>query len=404
MAMNLKNIIKNSLLQRLHAREEIVSRIATRVVREGVPRRLNWSFEGHADNTMRYLASCNRGGFDYSFCASVSTPVLYGSVYAFMLHSMLRKFSASKQIGAWIDYFDGFQTDDGQFRDPTLAGDAFEHIGGWGEGWGVRHITAHMITPYARAGRRPALPFRFLEPHYEPGSLDTWLGKFNFREQLWSQSNHVMNLYSVLQFARDHMAEPRAGFAVDRIANWLRETQNPETGMWHDGPLTSRAQMNDAIRAAYHYYPLFEYDGHHLPFQQQTIDAIIKTQNSWGAFEEEDRPAGACEDIDALDPLLRFAQRTGHRQDDVTLAAERAFVWILSCRNEDGGSASMPEHGFHYGNHPLTTSKTGESNLLATWFRTLNVAYLSEFIGLPQKFVIGRYPGYEIPLPQRKCQ
>lgn len=404
MTISLKEKIKSSVLRRLHARKEIESRIATRVVREGVPRRLRWTFEGHVDNTLRYLASCNRGGFDYSFCTSVSAPVLYGSVYAFMLHSMLGKFNNPEQIGAWIDYFDEFQTGDGLFRDSALAGDAFEHIGGWGEGWGVRHLTSHMIILYARAGRRPKVSFRFLEPLYEPSSLDIWLDKFNFRENLWSQSNCVMNLYSVLQFARDYMDEPRAGLAVDHIADWLRAAQNPETGMWHDGPLASRAQINDAIRAAYHYYPLFEYDGCPLPFQKQTINLILTTQNSWGAFEEEDRPAGACEDIDALDPLLRFGQRTEHRHVDVTLAAERALVWILSCQNEDGGSASMPEHGFHYGNHPLTTSKPGESNLFATWFRTLNVAYLSEFIGLPQKFVIGRYPGYEIPLPQRKCR
>ena len=154
MGIRLKKIIKNSLLQSLHAREEIVSRIATRVVREGVPRRLKWTFESHADDTMRYLTSCNRGGFSYSFCTSVSTPVLYGSVYAFMLHSMLGQFSAPDQIKAWINYFDRFQTDDGQFRDPALAGASFEHIGSWGEGWGVRHITAQMIIPYARTGCR----------------------------------------------------------------------------------------------------------------------------------------------------------------------------------------------------------------------------------------------------------
>lgn len=397
----LKARIKSRLLDRLHAREEISLRLANRVLREGIPRRLTWSYGDHAAGVARYMSACHRGGFDYAFATALQTPVLYGSIYAFMLTSMLDGFEDAAQIEAWIDHFDGFQSEDGLFRDPALAGDAFEHRGGWGEGWGTRHLTAQIVIPYARAGRVPLRPFRFLEPFYDGAALDRWLEGFHFRDRLWSQSNYIMNLYSQLQFARDHMDEPRAGVAVDRIADWLRHRQNPETGMWHEAPLKTRAEMNDAIRGAYHYYPLFEYDRAPLPFQERTIDAILPTQNAWGAFAEEDRPAGACEDIDALDPLLRFARRTGHRADEVRLAAERAFIWLLACRHDDGGSASLPENGCPYGGHPLTTSAPGQSNLFATWFRTLTVAYVTQYLELPQGFILGRYPGYEIPLPER---
>lgn len=397
-ASDLKTRLKAGLMTRLHARPEIVSRIATRVLREGLPRRLSWSYAAHADGVMAYVGSCHRGGFQHAFATGIAQPTLYGSVYAFMLTSMLDRFADRAQIDAWIDVFDGFQTKDGLFRDPVLAGEAFEHRGGWGEGWGVRHLGAHLLIAYARAGRRPPRSFAFLEPFYAEGAMDRWLEGFHFRDTLWSQSNPVMNLYSFLQFARDHMADARAGTAVTQIADWLRARQNPATGMWHDRPLTTRAEANDAIRAAYHYYPLFEYDRDPLPFQAQTIDAILPTQNAWGAFEEEDRPAGACEDIDALDPLLRFARRTGHRTDAVRIAAERAMVWLLACQY-DGGSASLPENGCHYGNHPLTTSGPGQANLFGTWFRTLTLAYVAQYLGLPQGFVLGHYPGYEIALP-----
>lgn len=395
----MKAAVKAYLLKRLHAREEIIERIATRVTRVGVSGRVTWTYDSHVDNTLRYITACNRGGFNHSFCVSLETPVLYGALYAFMLRSMLGRLADRAEMDAWIDHFDSYQAEDGFFRDPALGGDAFEHIGGWGEGWGVRHLTAHMVIPYARAERCPRYPFRFLEALYEPGAMEAWLERFQFRDRLWSQSNYIMNLYSVLQFARDHMNERRARGAVDQIADWLRARQNPETGMWHDGPLTTRAQVNDAIRAAYHYYPLFEYDGVPLPYSERTVDVILPTQNSWGAFEEEGRPAGACEDIDALDPLLRFAPRTAYREADVRIAAERALVWILACRNPDGGSSSIPEHGFHYGGHPLTTSQPGESNLFATWFRTLTVAYISQYLGLKQDFAVGHYPGYEIVMP-----
>ena len=398
----LKTKVKARLLVSLHAREEIISRLATRVLREGVPRRLKWSYEGHATDLLRYVENCHRGGFDYAFTTSLQTPVLYGSLYAFMLHSMLNKFEDDAHIQAWIDHFDRFQSEDGLFRDPALDGDAFKHRGKWGEGWGTRHLTAHIIIPYARAGRCPPRPFRFLEPMYDHTTLENWLNRFQFHDKLWSQSNYIMNLYTMLQFARDNMSEERAKGAIQQISQWLHKRQNPLTGMWHDAPLQTRAQANDAIRAAYHYYPLFEYEGTPLPHQAKTIDAILPTQNAWGAFEEEDRPAGACEDIDALDPLLRFAQRTTHRSEDVRVAAERALIWVLSCLHEDGGSASLSENGCHYGGHHLTTSGPGQSNLFATWFRTLTTAYLVEYLNLPHSFVIGRYPGYEITLPEKK--
>lgn len=390
--------IKAMLLKRLHAREEIVSRIATRVVREGVPRAYDWSFDAEREATLAYVAARRSGDFAYAFAAG-TPPTLYGSLYAFMLTSILGAFPDRATIDGWIDHFDAHQTEDGMFRDARLASEAFEHRGGWGEGWGGRHLAAHFVIPYARAGRTPPRPFVFLEPFYDLAYLNNWLAGFNFSERLWSQSNYVMNLYSLMQFARDHMGETRAEAAVATIAEWLLKTQNPATGLWHTRSLGTPAEANDAIRGAYHYYLMFEYDGIDVPHQGAAIDVILATQNAWGAFEEEDRPAGACEDMDALDPLLRFARRTGHRADDVRRAAYRAFVWLCACRNADGGSMSLPEHGCSYGGHPATTSRPGESNLFATWFRTLTMAYVTRFLGIPEAYVIGRYPGYEIPLP-----
>lgn len=389
------------LLARLHARDEITLRVANRVLKVGLPERLGWSYDEHTAGVLAYIDACHRGGFDYAFTSSIETPTLYGSSYAFMLHSMLGTFEGDAEIQAWIDHFDSFQSEDGLFRDPVLASDAYEHRGGWGEGWGARHILVQLVSSYARARRVPPRAFTFLEEYYAPGALAGWLSRFHFRDQLWSQSNRIMNLFVVLQFARDYMGDRRAGKAVEQIAQWLRERQNPQTGMWHDLPLKTRPEANDAIRAAYHYFPLFEYERTPLPYQEHTIDAILPTQNGWGCFEEEDRAAGACEDIDALDPLLRFATRTGHRELEVRLAAERALVWLLACRYPDGGSASQPEYGFHYGGHTLTTSKAGEANLFATWFRTLTLALVTSYLGVPQRFELGHFPGYELALPKR---
>jgi hypothetical protein len=313
---------------------------------------------------------------------------------------MLDAFEDRKQLDEWLDNFDTYQDECGLFRDPALAGEEFEGVGAWGDGWGARHLAALLIAAYARGGRKPRHPLRFLHPYYDPENLERWLGGFDLATSVWSQSNYIMNMYCLMQFDRDYMDEPRAAVAVRRIGEFLLSRQNPTSGMWHAGDsLPTRAALNDAIRGAYHFYPLFEYEGLAVPHQDKVIDLILSSQNAWGAFEEEDRPSGACEDIDAIDPLLRFARRTGHRRHDVQLAAQRSLIWILACRNPDGGSVSLLENGCHYGNHPATTSAPGESNMFATWFRTLTAAYLTNYLGMEQNFDIGRYPGYEIFLP-----
>jgi len=103
------------------------------------------------------------------------------------------------------------------------------------------------------------------------------------------------------------------------------------------------------------------------------------------------RPSGACEDIDALEPLIRFVKQTGYRDEDATLAIRRGLVWLLANRHADGGYESLMENGCHYGQHPQTTSMPGESNLFATWFRTLTLAYVTKFLKMDNEFNIGRF-------------
>lgn len=395
-----KLAIKKLALRKLHAREEIIGRLATKVVANGVPRYLQWNYQDERTAVLNYVKGMQVSPFGFTFSKSSTRPVLYASLYAFLLHGMFDSFEHRGHIDAWLDEFDVCQEEDGYFRDPVLVGDEFDGVGAWGDGWGVRHLAAHVIIAYARAERRPRWPLRFLQPYYDLDNLERWLGGFDLATGVWSQSNYIMNMYTLMQFDRDCMGEPRAALAVRKIGEFLLSRQNSATGMWHAGSaLPTRAALNDAIRGAYHFYPLFEYDGIAVPHQEKVIDLILASQNAWGAFEEEDRPSGACEDIDAIDPLLRFARRTRYRDREVRLAAQRSLIWVLACRNPDGGSVSLLENGCHYGNHPQTSSAPGESNMFATWFRTLTIAYLTNYLGMEQNFNIGRYPGYEIPLP-----
>ena len=74
------------------------------------------------------------------------------------------------------------------------------------------------------------------------------------------------------------------------------------------------------------------------------------------------------------------------------------MVWQMASRNADKGFSFYVRSQQEYGGHPLTTSLRDESSLFATWFRTLCLAYETQYLGIHNKFDIGHYPGYEIRL------
>jgi len=393
--------LKNRVMRAVHAESEIVSRLATRVAKRGVENYLSWSYDAEKARLLACLEKRRAGAFTYTFSISASVPTVYSSAYACMILGLVGELEtlSAKDRRKWADYFDSFQSEkDGFFRDPALMDGGFESGGAWGGGWGMWHLAAHLAIVYGRLGFRPKHRLTFLDPFFDPAHLETWLGRFDFSANVWSQSNHIMNLYSLLEFARDFMGETRAGPPLERIAEWLLERQNAATGMWHTYDASAYPNLGDAIRGAYHFFPLFSYENRSVPFRERVIDAVLSSQNSWGAFENEKCPAGACEDIDAVEPLVRFSRMTGYRREEALLSARRSLVWVFSCRNADGGYESSPENGCAYGGHPFTSSAPGESNLFATWFRTLTIAYLADFTGLPNGYQVGRFPGYEITL------
>ena len=397
----LKSRLKSLILAKLHAKPELVSRFSTRVLREGVPRYVNWAYEVERIKTLEYIESVRVGDYDYRFSRTAPAPTLYGSCYAFMLEAMFggRGRESNSRQHAWLDYFDAHQDEqDGLFRDAALAGAAYEGKTGWGDGWGARHLTAHIVICYARLGRAPRFPLRILEPYYDPTYLSNWLAGFRFSSNVWSQSNSIMNVYTLLQFARDYMGQGRAVPAVESIRNWLLTTQRGDTGMWHEYAIYGYPEIGDAIRGAYHFYPIFVYDGQPIQYAEAVVDSVLRSQNSWGGFSPDECASGACEDIDAIEPLIRACVQTGYRRTEVETSLRRAMVWILACRNSDGGYESIPENECPYGGHPLTTSAVGEGNLFATWFRTLCLAYVVEFLGIQNDFELGVFPGYEIAL------
>ncbi len=397
----MKNKIKFILLQKLHAVEKQSYDVTDAVVTRGVRGFSDLNYNSLQKEVLEYVKTMEVAPYTYKFAASCEKPCLYASIYAVMIEGLFDVLQNrdKSDLKAWGEYLNSFQReDDGLYYDPYLESSAFHHEGSWNEGWGKHHLMGHMIIALSRLDVTPKYPLKYLEKYYDTDYLIKWMEGFDFSHDVWTVSNYFMNLYTVLEYVRDNMREVRAQMAINAIAKWLLKKQNPTTGMWHEqsvDDLTLTERFN-IVRAAYHFYPLFEYENIEILYQKEIVDFILPLQNSWGGWTVNYGNAGACEDIDAIEPLLRCAASSPERTDEVRSAITRSMIWQLSCRNADKGFSFYVRSAQEYGGHPLTSSQRDESSMFATWFRILCLAYEMRYMGMHNKFNIGRFPGYEI--------
>lgn len=388
-------------MQKLHAVESQQYDLANAVASRGVKEFAEFDFNKFRSEVLAYCKKMEVAPYTYKYAASRNNPCLYASIYAVMIEGLLGVLDSREKLDLqkWADYLNSFQNpDDGLYYDPNLASDAFEHKGSWNEGWGKHHLMGHMIIALGRLGATPKYPLKYLEAYYDQQRLIAWMDSFNFDNDAWTVSNYFMNLYTVLEYARDFMGEKRADAAIKSMTEWILRHQNAETGMWHTAKWDEMSNLEklNVVRAAYHFYPLFEYERIPIPYRKAIVEKILPLQNSWGGWTVENGNSGACEDIDALEPLIRCSDACPELADEIKAVVVRSMIWQLSCRNADRGFSFYLRAQQEYGGHPLTTSIRDESSMFGTWFRTLCLAYEMRYLGIPNYFNIGNFPGYEI--------
>jgi len=303
----------------------------------------------------------------------------------------------------WVLYLNSHQDEDGLYRDPVI----FDQ--GWYAGdplWcGRAHLTCHVIIALTCLGGVAPKPLRWLEPYRDRACLIRWLEERDWGERISWTGNEILNVGSLLQYARDFHNDDRAGQAVSVMLDWLStHHSNAQTGVWGDLEASDPFWRSHAVQAAYHWWLLFFYDDVPIPHIERAIDTLLATQNPMGGFgwgvHNPDEPfqSSACEDIDSIDPLCRLSQITDYRHDEIEAALSRAAEWVLSHQMADGGFVFVKGREFTYG-HPEMRSERNQSAMFPTWFRTLSLALIGKVLpehplaALPWRFV--RCPGMQ---------
>lgn len=282
----------------------------------------------------------------------------------------------------WAGFLNEFQDDDGLYRDPVI----------WDQGWyaddplwcGRAHLTCHVVIALACLGATAAKPMAFLDPWRDPDRMLCWLESLDWGERVAWSGNEIMNVGTLLQYARDFHNDDAAGRAVAAMLDWLATNHiDPRTGVWGDVDVADPVSRSHAVQAAYHLWPLFFYDDRPIPYIERAIDTVLATQNPVGGFgwgvHNPDEPfhSSACEDIDSIDPLCRMMQRTDYRRDDIEVALARAAEWVLKNQKADGGFVFILDRDFEYG-HPQLSGPADRGAMFPTWFRTLSLALIGK--------------------------
>lgn len=337
--------------------------------------------------TLGYIESMRINGEPYGrykYSAEMTEPTLYSSTYAAMTRHLYRDIETLTEIQRkqWIDYIQSFQDDDGLYRDPAI----------YGEGWykddpewcGRRHLTCHVVTALACLGKSAKKPMTFLDPFLEPGALEKWLESRDWVKNVDYVGNEVLNLGTLLQYARDFQNNVKCSAAINTMFNWMNtHFINPETGLWGELDLSNPKGLSRAVQAAYHFWLLYFYDNKPIPYADKALSNILKTQNPAGGFgqgvhnPENPLNSSACEDIDSIDPLARLIRQGEKNNDKIKSAINMGLTQVLKNLNPDGGYVFMRDKEFEYG-HPKLYSGKNVSAMFPTWFRTLTIAYIGK--------------------------
>lgn len=357
--------------------------------------------------TLRYIESMRFRGQPfgrYRYAEGMAEPTLYSSTYAAMTRGLYRDLDTLTRAerGEWVAYLQSHQDEDGLYRDPRI----------FGEGWykddpewcGRRHLTCHVLTALTCLGAVAAKPLRMLEPFYDKVNLTAWL-----EARDWSRvdfaGNEVLNVGTLLQYARDFHKHPRAAAAMRLMLDWLAQHHmNPDTGLWGSIDVKEPKGLSRAVMGAYHFWLLFFYDLAPIPHAEAAVAQVLRTQQADGGFGcgVHGPASSACEDIDSIDPLARLLSPGARRRDDIRAALRRAEAHVLAMQSDDGGFVWVRGTAFSYG-HPLMAAGKDASGMFPTWFRTLSLAYLGKALS---DSITGRFnwhfrnaPGVQFWLP-----
>ncbi len=268
---------------------------------------------------------------NYSVVRSKTKPSLYGitdMVFNLTIPNLLDSYFSShpnENKEGWLSYIQSFQ-------DPKT---------GWFKksliNYGIHfkeHSTAFSISALNLLGGAPKYPLKIAKKLNNQKKVEKWLRTTPEWGLLYWPGSHRGGGLAASFATLGLDSYPHENF-FDWYFEWLDKMADPEVGFWRLGwihRLKKDRLTKHELGGAVHYYWVYEFMKHPLPYPEKIIDATLQLQNDFGLWDGD---VSYCIDLDAIFCLTRSCKQTGgYREDDIQKALSKYLNYTLPTLND----------------------------------------------------------------------
>ena len=315
----------------------------------------------------------------YRFSKNCFKPTCYNLIFVLLIKHLLniRDDTINEEIKLLLKY----QEKDGYFRDKNINSKyTNSNLGGWG--W--EHLTLHAIMVLSLYDVKSNFEIPIFYNIKNSEDLKRWLGEMDTELQAVEAGNRIQNFITSIQYKRDFESFVDTNSYINQIYDFLNKHQNSVNGLFGK-EYDSNKDLMHGIIGAYHLWLLYFYDEKEIRNIDKIIDSLITNQNLSGGFGIY-LNSSACEDIDTVDPLVRFYFQNKDKKQEVKIikCLDRFLPSLIKNFNDDGSWVFRRNEACYLFSRNMY-SDPNNGNLFYTWFRLLTLGYMSKVMGKTNK-------------------
>lgn len=332
---------------------------------------------------------------------------LYGTIFSCFIAYMLGKEHEMPGRDSIISTIVSLRDDaTGLFIDPDVKREHYADANLHSELYVNLQVTSFCYGCLDALGVFVDKRMQWLESLLGGNKLEDWLTGLDWKNP-WLVSNLDMFVGNfLLQWHAFDPKEERIRRAVQIYFKWHDLQQDHFTGFWGE-----KNDLLNAMAGAYHIYLHYDFLKRPIQHVEKIVDATLSLVCRDGLFVYGGG-GGSCEDMDAIDILIRCSLLSSYRGDDVKKILLNAAAILATGQTEEGGFSWRVQpnlldilkyplnkkyvtgklyslaykalHRSHYASEHLYSSlklypyKINIADTWSSWFRPLSLAFIAK--------------------------
>jgi hypothetical protein len=191
------------------------------------------------------------------------------------------------------------------------------------------HSTAFAVSALKLLNSKPKYDFKISKRLNSRKKIERWLRRVPEWGLLYWPGSHRGGGIAAIYATLGPESYPHDKF-FDWYFDWLDKKADPEVGFWRLGwihRLKKDRLTKHELGGAVHYYWIYAFLKHAIPFPEKVIDSTLQLQNSLGTW---DKPHSYCIDLDAIFCLTRCCKQTnGYKKEEIKQAIIKYLDYIV---------------------------------------------------------------------------